>query len=463
MNISRYILPSLLHLVAACGLVILNPVPVAASARLGRDKAFDSCVQVIVRTRFGTVRRCTGYVYSTAGKVVTPFHVVSDAESIQVFHADHGVVDVASIRRIDPRADIAVLNLTRADEVPFDNTRMADSRSLDAGDNVYIMHHPAYTDTVLYETQVEAVGYGRQFPANDFTQGFASEMMLVQLRGPFDVGSAGGIVCNDNFEVVAVLLAGSDDAEESTAYAIASSYLAPLLNSTYDVPWGSLRTAAATDADYFDKYWGPAPQPKEFASAMPEAYLAWFGPMRHVDYADGEFTFEINDKIDKNWFYTSSLEVDGRPLREWSASRIFIWPATINPWGIVDNPEQYVHFDADSLFSKLIYKNRDTEERIMTRYLFAMPLKTGMHTLQYENKGANYKSSGVKRLRLDLTPAQIRLLDIQGLSLVSMRLLPNSLPGVGEGEPVRYELERHPLLDKEINFGIRSARFELER
>jgi len=446
----------------ALGAALVAPQPTPAAGRLGRDKAMDSIVQVIVHTRFGTVRRCSGYVFSTNGKLVTPYHVISDATSISVFHVDHGLLDVKAVRRIDPRADIAVLDLAHATEVPFDNTRMADSRTLNIGDSVHVLHQPAFSDDVQENATITGIGYPRQFSESPFTTRCASEMQYLQFSGPYDVGSAGGIVCNDSYEVVGIIVGGSADGENATAYAMSSNYFAQLLNATNEVKMSELRTSATSDAEYFDQFFGPSPQPLQFAAAMPESYIAWFAPIRHVDYADAEFTDEVNDKIDKNWFYTAGLTIDGRAIREWSASRMVVWAATINPWGVMDSADQYVHFDADSLFTKRIYKNRDTEERIMTRYIVAFSLKPGAHALQYENRGANFKSSGVKRERVSLSAAQIKPLDIKGLSLVSMKLLPNALPGVGEGESVRYELERRPILEKELNFGIRSGRFPLE-
>ena len=93
----------------------------------------------------------------------------------------------------------------------------------------------------------------------------------------------------------------------------------------------------------------------------------------------------------------------------------------------------------------------------------AMPLKPGAHTLSYQNKGANYKLSAVKRQRFKLGSAELKLLDIQDLSLVSMVLLPKPVIKAGEGKPVRYELERRPFQGKELNWSIRQVRLGLEQ
>lgn len=449
--------------VAALVLFIATPGQTALTSHAGREHALDSLVQVIVHTRFGTTRRCSGYMFSTKGHVATAFHVVSDAESISVFHPDHGVFQVGSIRRLSTSSDVAILGLTAMEPPDFGGCQLGDHRALKVGDNVHVLHHPAFGETCEYTTQITALGYPKQLTGAFINERYASDLSLMQLKGPFDSGSAGGIVCNDQYEIVGMLICGDQPGtKDCTAHAIVSAHLAPLLLKTVESHMNDLLTNATSDADFFDRFMGPAAKPLDFNGLMTEGYIAWFSPTQHARYADAEFANEINDKIDKNWFSTNNLVVDGRPLREWSASRICILPATVNPWDWSDTPERYVHFDADSQFSKRIYKDRDIEERIMTRYILAMPLQKGEHTLQYENKGANYLATGIKRARITLASAQISLIDITGLSLVSMVLLPNPSLQAGEGKPVRYELERRPYNDKELNWSIRRARYALK-
>jgi len=444
-------------------LLILGPGLSLAGPRTGRDRALNSAVQIIVDTQWGTTRRCTGYVFNHDGHVLTTFHAVSDAASIHVFHPNFGVFDVERVRRIDPRADIAVLIIAGADLADLASARLADSRTLSPDDALHIVHHPIYTDGALHDTRLLGTGYARQFESCYTTDHYANELLMLEVAGPFDAGSAGGLVCDENFDVVGILIGGGAETDGGRlAYALSSSYFSPLLISTYDVAWDNLRTGHHSDADYFDRFFGPSPQPVDYSAPMTESYLAWFAPIYHTQYADFEFTYEINDKIDKNWFYTAGLEIDGRPINEWSAWRVFPWEATINPWDMEDGVDRYMHFDADSLFSKRIYVDRDTEERIMTRHILVMPLEPGPHTIRYENKGANYKLTGMRRRRIDARPAEVELIDIEGLSLVSMLLLPNDAPATGEGEPVRYELERRPLGGMAVNDCIRRVRYPVE-
>jgi len=441
-------------------LVVLFANPVWAGPRAGRARALDSVVQVIVTTDFGSTRRCSGYLFSPSGQVLTSFHAISDAVDISVFHASYGVFDVDRIRRIDPRADVAVLSLEGAAGAELVSAHLGDSRAVSAGDPVYVLHHSIYSENVIYSTKVVDVGYSRQFPSCYLLDDYASELMLIQLDGPFDGGSAGGLVCNESFDVIGILLGGGDDtADGRYGYALMSGYFKPLLISTYDVAWSNLRTDATSDADYFDNFFGPVPQLVDYQAPMPESYIAWFGPVYHTELSDFEFTTEINDNIDQNWFATKGLVIDGKPVNEISAARMIYWPANVNPWDITDEVDRYVFFDADSLFSKRIYRNRDTEERIVTRSILAMALTPGRHSIRYENRGANYKSTGMRSARLDLNAAEVTLIDIEGLNLVSWQLLQNGELRIGEGEPVHYEVDKRPLSTNEVTTCIRRVRY----
>ena len=46
--------------------------------------------------------------------------------------------------------------------------------------------------------------------------------------------------------------------------------------------------------------------------------------------------------------------------------------------------------------------------------------------------------------------------------LVSMKLLPKNQAGVGEKQSVRYELERKPLGEREVNLLVRLNRFPIK-
>lgn len=429
-----------------------------AGQRSNQNRAYDSLVQLLVDTRFGTTRRVSGFIVNANGYVLTSYHGISDAERIRVLQPSAGVYEVTRILRVNKKANFAMVAMANATGTGIETAHLTESNTVKAGDKVYIFHHPLFAEDSLSRARISAVGYPSQLTGSSFLETTEQDRMLFKLDGSFDPGSAGGMVCNETYDVIGILVAGSGN----TAYALASSAFNDMLISTADAGWSRLQTDATSDAEYFNGFFGPAPGKMDYSAPMPEGYLMWFAPIHPRGYNDKEFTREITDKIQQNWFHSSKLEIDGKPLREYSASRIFVWEANLNPWQITDGPEQYVHFDADSFFKKRVYTDRQSEERIMTRHLLAMPLAAGEHIAIYENVGAGYKTTGTKAHRFTLKSAAIEMLDISGLSFVSMRLLPSGTPGVGEGERVKYELERRPLGVKEVMHCLRMIRFPVE-
>jgi hypothetical protein len=390
---------------------------------------------------------------------MVPYHLVSDAKAITVFQADAGVFTCHYVRRVDPITDIAVLVLDSASQIGASFAHLADSRLVKKGDTAYVLHNSLYGDKVEYKTTIVEAGFARQMPENYLKTFCKPELPMLELSGPFDSGSAGGLVLNANYDLIGVILSGETNGSPRTVVALASGAIQPLMNGTYSDTLEGLKTPSTSDAAFYNQFLGTSPQQLDYNAPMTEGYIAWFTPMQPVGFKDKEFTTEISDKIAKNWFCTTNLLIDNRPIREWSANRLVVLPAAVNPWNMSDGEGRLIHFDADSKFTKVVHKERTTEERIMTRNLLAVALPAGTHKVQYENKGANYKSTGIVRKSIKVEQARTTLLDITGLSLVTLKLLPKKAAAVGEQQSVHYEVERKPIGEREVGLMIRLNRF----
>jgi S1-C subfamily serine protease len=83
----------------------------------------------------------SGFVYDDEGHVVTNYHVVAEADSIQVFFAD-GTSTAAEVVGSDPTYDLAVLELEDADEFDLDPIPIGDSDQLVVGEFVVAVGSP---------------------------------------------------------------------------------------------------------------------------------------------------------------------------------------------------------------------------------------------------------------------------------------------------------------------------------
>ena len=77
------------------------------------ENAKDSVVKVIVSNPYGNPEISTGFIYDNAGHIVTNYHVVNNANSINVTFADGNSYPVP-ITGTDPYSDLAVLQASAA-------------------------------------------------------------------------------------------------------------------------------------------------------------------------------------------------------------------------------------------------------------------------------------------------------------------------------------------------------------
>jgi S1-C subfamily serine protease len=88
----------------------------------------------------------SGFVVTDGGKVVTAAHVVAGTEGITVTGYDHKGVQhkhKAHIEKLDPKHDIAVLQLDDYQKSELPVAKLGDSKNLKAGDNVQAVGYPA--------------------------------------------------------------------------------------------------------------------------------------------------------------------------------------------------------------------------------------------------------------------------------------------------------------------------------
>ncbi|MEZ5338996.1 MAG: serine protease [bacterium] len=446
-------------LLAACLLALLPTARAEAiNPKVGARKALSSIVQVVVDTRFGTTRRVTGYRFSR-GYVMVPFHAIADAERIRIMHADFGVVELTRFETLAKDMNTAVIYSEALYGVEYESLVYADTKQLAPDTPVSIFAHASYLEQAVSDGMVLDVNFPRIFEQNWFTAEIRQEYSYIHFSGYVDPGSAGGILVDENFELLGMII-GSDG--RGGGYALRAEDMRDLQISSGIYKWEEIFTKATSDAEGFDLVFGPAPQRMDIQSPVDGGFLMWFAPSYAPAYEDDVFTGEILDKINGNRFHNAEISIDGVPLRQYSASRLYFWDADDNPWEMQDSGSVYVHFDADSLFRKRVYRDKETEERIMSKHIMCMPLPRGEHRVIYENRMANLNDSGVKRMNFELGLGSVQSLDIQGLSLVSMSYIDNPAAAVSQSAGLRYELQRRPLSDNDIAIALRGLRFRLE-
>jgi 2-alkenal reductase len=147
----------------------------------------------------------SGFVWDTAGHIVTNNHVVDGAEEIQVTFADGRSVSGEVVGR-DVNSDLAVLRV----DLPADQlqpVQVADSTQVRVGQLAIAIGNPFGLEGTMTLGIISALG--RSLPVESGFQGGAFYRIpdVIQTDAPINPGNSGGVLVNDLGQVVGVTAA----------------------------------------------------------------------------------------------------------------------------------------------------------------------------------------------------------------------------------------------------------------
>jgi len=130
----------------------------------------------------------TGFVVSADGMFVTNYHVIEEAERLQVTLLDGGRYDQVQLIAADPASDLALMKVPAHDLRPL---RIGSDLRMEVGDKVYVMGNPLGMSGTFSDGMVS----GRR-PLEGVS--------MLQISAPISPGSSGGPVMNEQGEVIGV-------------------------------------------------------------------------------------------------------------------------------------------------------------------------------------------------------------------------------------------------------------------
>ena len=138
----------------------------------------------------------SGFIWDTKGHIVTNFHVVYGADSIQVILDDQSTHD-ARVIGVDPDHDLAVLqiNAKKKQLHPLD---IGDSQDLRVGQQVLAIGNPFGLDHTLTTGVVSALGRSIKSINNRTIEG------VIQTDAAINPGNSGGPLLNSSGKLIGV-------------------------------------------------------------------------------------------------------------------------------------------------------------------------------------------------------------------------------------------------------------------
>ncbi|MGQ9501842.1 MAG: trypsin-like peptidase domain-containing protein [Anaerolineae bacterium] len=147
----------------------------------------------------------SGFILDTAGHIVTNYHVVENAESIEVILSDETQVP-AQLVGIDPPNDLAVLRIAVAPE-KLTPVPLGDGATLRVGQRAIAIGNPFGLDRTLTVGVISALG--RPLQKDDNTVIYN----VIQTDAAINPGNSGGPLLNVRGEVIGVNTAIRQNAE----------------------------------------------------------------------------------------------------------------------------------------------------------------------------------------------------------------------------------------------------------
>ena len=144
----------------------------------------------------------SGFVYDTQGHVITNFHVVDGATSVEVDFSS-GFKARGTVIGVDKDSDIAVIKVD-APESELHPLPMGNSDNLQVGETVIAIGNPFGLNGTMTVGIVSALGRTQVSEHSIDGGGFFSAADIIQTDAAINPGNSGGPLLNTNGEVVGI-------------------------------------------------------------------------------------------------------------------------------------------------------------------------------------------------------------------------------------------------------------------
>ena len=165
------------------------------------DLVRRSTVTIVVKTAAGKGIG-SGFVYDGAGHICTNYHVIEDAERIQVVLPDGKAVDAAVVG-YNAVADLAVLHIDAEGLVPV---RLGSSTDLLVGDAVVAIGTPYDLELAGTATFGNVSATNRLLPLADGAGTVYRKITVIQTDASVNPGNSGGPMANMYGEVIGIVV-----------------------------------------------------------------------------------------------------------------------------------------------------------------------------------------------------------------------------------------------------------------
>jgi serine protease Do len=184
----------------------------------------------------------SGFVWDTEGHIVTNYHVVNQAERVNVTFSD-GLTLEAKIVGTDPDSDLAVIQI---DPLPegIEPLKLAKSNALRVGESVVAIGNPFGLEGTMTTGIVSALGRSLPSQARTAEGGTFNIPNVIQTDAAINPGNSGGPLLDYEGHVIGINTAIESPVRQfsGVGYAVPSDIIAKIVpalikDGSYSHPW----------------------------------------------------------------------------------------------------------------------------------------------------------------------------------------------------------------------------------
>ncbi len=208
-------------------------------------------IEVLEANGFG---QGSGFVYDSAGHIVTNYHVAGNAQQINVVFSD-GSYTEAELVGGDVDSDLAVVQVDPKDAPALAPLPIGDSNALQVGQMVVAIGNPFGLSNTMTTGIVSALGRSLPSQNSAFETGGFRTYDVIQTDAAINPGNSGGPLLNLAGEVIGVNTAIESSTRQNSGvgFAVPSSIIARIIpalveNGRYEHPWLGIAGGTITAA-----------------------------------------------------------------------------------------------------------------------------------------------------------------------------------------------------------------------
>ena len=183
----KHLLPHIL--IISFAFLLVPTVSFADADRIYKKNNKAVVVVVAYDEKGNAISQGSGFIVRRDGAVVTNYHVISKARSIEV-KAGNKIFDVEGLILTDKESDLAILKV-RAKDMPVVNLGVVGKVNI--GESVYVISSPVGLENTISDGLLSGI------------REIDGKREILQITAPISPGSSGGPVFNINGEAIGVV------------------------------------------------------------------------------------------------------------------------------------------------------------------------------------------------------------------------------------------------------------------